>query len=56
MALGQAHDCPLSVPSPSSCTSVAAAALEVPELLVLALRETDHNVGLAGSQGEDVEA
>lgn len=56
MTLGQAYDCPLSVPSPSSGTCVAAAALEVPELLVLALRETNDNISLAGSQGEDVEA
>lgn len=56
MTLRQTHDCPLSVPSPSSSTSVAAAALEAPKLLVLALRETDDDISLAGSQGEDVEA
>lgn len=51
MTLGQTHDRPLSVPRPSSGTSVAATTLEVPELFVLALREADDHIGLAGSQG-----
>lgn len=54
MSLRQTDHSPLAVPSPSSSTAITAAALESLELFVLARRKTDHHIGLARSQRQNI--
>ena len=47
------HNSPFPAPSPHSSPGISAAARRCADLLVLALRQTDHDVGLAGAQCKD---
>lgn len=56
MTLRQVHNSPLSVPRPLSSTRITAAALKLPQLLILTLWKTNDNISLARSQRQDVDA